>query len=417
MSTNYRVSFVAGTEGLASSEICAKWREAISQSANFRVALQTPEWAAYRSGFAGRLTLCIMRTQEGGIVGVTPLLENSHSLGFSVGRKSLLNVPAKGLLLMGNLPLMPAEARESFFEALAAKTTCDSVHILGIPRGAEFDTFLQSLGTHRESPWLFYRLEPSQRYYYIQMLGSLEEYVKQFGSKARYNLKREAKLLKARGGGELELARITRPEQVGAFLQEARAIASKSWQKFLVGLALDESANRQELLTSMAIQGILRAYVLRCGGIPCAYGIGFQLNGIFYFYETAYDEEWSNVSPGKVMIYLLLQDLFAHEPPHTFYFGPGDAHYKRWFANASGDEVTWLVLRKTFSNRVKIAVHRGFRSLVERLKRFRPTTDNAMPLTSQDVGETSKHRSISKLSMLAVSYNLLLSVWVRRGSN
>ena len=54
--------------------------------------------------------------------------------------------------------------------------------------------------------------------------------------------------------------------------------------------------------------------------------------------------------------------------PRTFYFGPGDYHYKRLFANGEGLEATLVISKKTVFNRGKFIAHRGFRAIVDGLK-------------------------------------------------
>jgi hypothetical protein len=38
------------------------------------------------------------------------------------------------------------------------------------------------------------------------------------------------------------------------------------------------------------------------------------------------------------LLYLLLNDLFAHNRLKLFYFGPGAFDYNRWFSNTEGKD-------------------------------------------------------------------------------
>ena len=303
-------------------------------------------------------------------VAATPLVQNNYSLVFSIAGKKLGQCSVAGYLILGNVPLLPESdpAYIALLEQLMADRSVESVQMMGVPNCSRFWKFLEEVEKSTRA-YIFYKPEqPSHRYYWIELPSSFEEYAKKFNSKERYNLKRELSLLQKQAGIPLELMRVSNADQVATFLANSRSVAEKSWQRHLVGLEVNQSGTRQELLESMARQGILRSYQLKAGGKVCAYAVGFQFGGVFYFYETAYDDLYAKCSPGKCLVNLILHDLFQADPPRIFYFGPGDASYKKWFANRSDDEVTLLILKNTVANRAKVLAHRTFRRCVEMSK-------------------------------------------------
>ena len=42
---------------------------------------------------------------------------------------------------------------------------------------------------------------------------------------------------------------------------------------------------------------------------------GYQYRGFYHYADVAYNERFAKHSPGTVLLYLLIQDLFAHHPP------------------------------------------------------------------------------------------------------
>ncbi len=88
-----------------------------------------------------------------------------------------------------------------------------------------------------------------------------------------------------------------------------RPSSASHGSKNYLSTSLDDSAKCLQVLTDLAEQGLLRAYALRCGGKPCAMGIGYQKDGVYHYYETAYCEEFAKLSPGRVLLYLMLEDL------------------------------------------------------------------------------------------------------------
>jgi len=364
------IDFISAKEALTSAEVLGKWRQAICETTNPRAALQTPEWVEYRSEFGGNVRVGVVRYLGRQIVGTIPLLEANYPLKLSSHRLAPFELSMRGAMLMGNAPLTPpiGEIYSGLFKALAEKTNITTICIPGALNGTEFASFLSDFEQRDDPSWFVYWLEPSNKYYCINMPPTFDDYYRKFDANMRRNFRRESKRLRELSVGELDLLRVERELQVAPFLRDATMIAETSWQKMLVGCPMNMPAPRFEVLTRLARQGMLRCYLLRCGDIPCAYAVAFQCNEVFYYYEIAFNPKFSKASPGKVLLYMVLNDLFAHNRPKLFYFGPGAFEYKRWFSNSEGEERTAYILRKSISNRTKVWLHRNFRSLVGRLK-------------------------------------------------
>jgi CelD/BcsL family acetyltransferase involved in cellulose biosynthesis len=95
--------------------------------------------------------------------------------------------------------------------------------------------------------------------------------------------------------------------------------------------------NTQEylrFLTHIAECGWLRSYALVVDEErPIAYVLAFQYDDVFYFLETGYLQSWKEASPGAVLTFLMLEDLFLDNRPHVVDFLIGDQSYKRSFSN------------------------------------------------------------------------------------
>ena len=114
---------------------------------------------------------------------------------------------------------------------------------------------------------------------------------------------------------------------------------------------------------------MLRSYLLRCGERPCAFVLGYQHGDVYHYAEIGYDRDFTNFSPGMVLYYLLVRDLFAHRPPSTLNFGRGDADYKQRFGNVQREDVSIFLMRKTHRNRLRVGSHSAFRSFVSAARR------------------------------------------------
>src|SRR5262249_40808397 len=262
--------------------------------------------------------------------------------------------------LVGNVPLFPAQTEhyQKLCDTILAMPSVECLYMLGIPKSSPFWEFLAASRRTRQHRWLYYTPgHEFNRYFYIDLPDCHEAYLKSFKPKTVQTFRRKLRLLEKASGTPLKLERIVDAGQVAGFLSSARQVAEKSWQRWLVGIDLGQPVNRQEVLELLAQQGMLRCYLLKSGDQAFAFVIGFQVNEIFYFESTAYDPKWAQFSPGQCLLYLSIKDCFESNKPKNFYFGPGEAYYKELFANQSGEEVTLMILKRTFANRLKILGH------------------------------------------------------------
>ena len=348
-----------------------KWRECVTASDNFRACLQMPEWVDYRwRPFTKTFVATLHDSQSSDLVAVTPLVESEYQLRLSSAGWEFGTFRFNGLLLNGNVPLFPHsdECYEALCHAALAMPSVDCLYMLGVPKTSPFWSFLtRARDAHPQ--WLFYtpQIEFS-RYLYIDMSMSYDEYLSKFKSKTLQTFRRKLRLLEKEGGGKLELLRVRSAEEVFQFLDALHALAKITWQRHLIDLKVDEPARRQELLESMARQGVLRSYLLRSGERVIAFLVGFQLNGLFYFHETGFDPAYARFSPGLTLLNLIIKDCFEVEKPNLFHFGMGESYYKNLLANRNGEEVAIMILRNSGANRAKVTAHRLFRKSIELIK-------------------------------------------------
>jgi GNAT acetyltransferase-like protein len=183
---------------------------------------------------------------------------------------------------------------------------------------------------------------------YIRVDGTFESYMQYFPSKIR--TERNRKLKKLREQGDVELVRVSSPQDVGPFVEIAAEIARKSWQFSLLNTGFASLSQEAwiERLMFAAERGCLRSYFLKCNGVPCAFELGYQYKGRFYFSLTGYDPSWSKFGVGATMIWLVIKDIFEHNRPDVCDFATY-ADYKQSFANDSYSEATmWLLPRRAY---------------------------------------------------------------------
>jgi CelD/BcsL family acetyltransferase involved in cellulose biosynthesis len=144
-------------------------------------------------------------------------------------------------------------------------------------------------------------------------------------------------------------------DQLEAFLEAAERVRARSWQgrKLTEWSYADQPALVGPELKGLARAKILRSYLLECGGEPCAYIVGYQFDGVYHYREPRFDAALDRLSPGTVLLYLLLEDLFARDRPELLDFCAGIEPYKERFGNQTAKNGALFLFRRNLANRLR----------------------------------------------------------------
>jgi hypothetical protein len=354
----FRVEIQAFERHLPQELLCA-WRNSVQSSISIRAVTQSPEWTSFRG--EKDVKLASLYDGQGTLVSVSPIqsfnykvkTSFAHSLLF---RRLLGKVRFDLYRLYGSALLFPdtEDAYEAFLNAIFLNPKIDGLYA-AVPEGNPFASYLLQKAP-LQSSWFLLRIEQRKGdYYWIEMPEREDDYWKKFKRKQSYNLQRELKML--RSTAKVELLRISNANDVNKFVENAKPIAMNSWQKQLAGqsVAVTDAEIIKLMLRELAQRGMMRCYLLFLNDIAIAYVSGFQHNGIFWLYETAYDPEFEYSSPGKCILQMVIKDLFNYDKPNFFSFGSsgGRYPYKSWFATHSCSEMQLALIRNTALNRAR----------------------------------------------------------------
>lgn len=206
-------------------------------------------------------------------------------------------------------------------------------------------------GVSRQGPWLCY--SPREECLYLVSLQStFEEYLRLRSPKSRQNLKRSVKRFL---DGNPEAFQIyTRPEKMDEFHREAVSISSQTYQALMLNAGLPDTAQFLRAMQDIASRGAARGYLLCMQGKPVAFAwCTTNCNAVSY-QVVGYLPEYAELSPGTVLLYLILQDLFSLEEYRILDFGSGSAFYKEVFATDKLEFADSYLLRPTLENRWKL---------------------------------------------------------------
>lgn len=151
-----------------------------------------------------------------------------------------------------------------------------------------------------------------------------ETYWESRSKELKHNMRRYFKRLKEQYGDDWSLVRHDAPDAVASAVDRYAELESRGW-KGREGTALrpdnDQGRFYRELLQAYAHSESAAVYELRFGQKLAAARLTVSGPGMHVILKTTYDEELSRLAPGRVLLYLLLEQMFAdpRRRPVEFY--------------------------------------------------------------------------------------------------
>jgi CelD/BcsL family acetyltransferase involved in cellulose biosynthesis len=357
-------------QALGDSQLLEGWRELLSVHGQTNALYGSPDWVAHLASLNhAEMLIWFVRGRKGKLLGVLPMVKRPYLLPFDIANRPLCKAKFQVAELLGSVPTMPESERlyaRTFEQILGRWPECQGIYIDALPSNSYCTRFVHN------SPYLDFAFAYSpfgQRPWHIARLGaSFEEYLASMSTKSRFNLRRQVRRLEQ--SDDLEIKRCLRSDEVAEFFNDARIVNKLSWQYRNLGFRLHERESLERQLEELANRGVLRSYVLRYGGRPCAFVIGYQYRDVFHYAEVGFDSNLGKWSPGTVLLFLIIQDLYRHNPPAILNFGVGDATYKRRFGTHEYSDESLLILRHTMRNRLITGAHGTFISCLEKVKQL-----------------------------------------------
>ena len=368
-----KFSLASPSEIMNSTNLRQQWGSLLSSSNNLELLYQSPEWFEHLlfTNSDNKLSLEVYKDDAGHLLGIVPILTSKYWLKFDISARTLWKTPLNTAYMLGSQPLVPNDndIYNLLFEAIWRDfPQCDCVYMDSLPTDSFLWNFLRKFVAKQRNYMLFI-LDGVRQYHSLALPPTFDEYLSSFKRKKRYNLERQVRMLRNHGAGALDMIRVDMESQIPDFLEGAVSVARNSWQQNRIGTRIDKGQERFEKLKDLARKGLLRSYLLICGHKPSAFILGYQFRDVYHYVEIAYDQSLSKLSPGTVLLYLLVEDLINHNPPKRVTFGVGHASYKQEFGNIHQEDASVLLLRKTIANRIRTVSHSSFRSLIRAVRK------------------------------------------------
>lgn len=192
--------------------------------------------------------------------------------------------------------------------------------------------------------------------HYVALSGDFEGYLRKFSAKSRQNLIRSVRrFLERAPGNGCEV--FTAADAMPGFHAEALAISRQTYQTRLLDAGLPDDAAFVREMMALAERGEARGYLLRDGGRAIAFAWCRSRDERLIYDIIGYLPECASLSPGSVLLYLILQDVFAAGRYGILDFGPGEAQYKSMFATHRQEFADVYLFRPTLRHRLLAHLH------------------------------------------------------------
>ncbi len=348
-----------------------QWRHLASSSKNLYALYQSPEWWEHLCATrdARDLVLVMFGGADGSLDGVVPMVRKRVCLDVSFGRFSIGPGSVEGFEVLGGEPLYRPGAgpdAEHFRWLAGSVIEARALYFKSVPDDGTLWSYLASTGWNMGG-WLTSRTSPNRPFHSLELPGSFDDYVATF-KKKRYNLKRQVRLMEEANEGQCRLELIAEESQVEGFIASVRQIVARSWKQEALGNSIPSIIENPVGLADVARRGLLRSYLLHGQSGPMAFVLGFQYGTVFHYADISYVQEIGHLSPGTVLLFLLIEDIARKSELKRINFGIEDRDYKRQFGNIHRQDTGLVMLRPGPVNSGRVVAHRAARVLKQRLK-------------------------------------------------
>jgi hypothetical protein len=301
----------------------------------------------------------VLLREDNSIRGLSVFTTRDWPLRLQLGEVTAARLPLRRLCILEGDADFPQDTQSYdllFSHLLSSGATFDAIYLESLAVESPFWRYLETSPLIAKA-FSRYLPEPPSARVLLRLTGSFDDYLSRFSSKHRATLRRKVRKFEDCALGET-LLRITRPEQVESFVEQAVTLSKKTYQWALLGLGLRSAEALRESMRFRAENGWLRSYLLISAGRPCAFLTGYQYGDRYYLDDMGYDPEWREFSVGTVLQMKLIEDLFVHDRPEIYDLGEFGPH-KEEFATESHQQGKVLLFRRGIYNSLARLGHRS----------------------------------------------------------
>lgn len=305
-----------------------EWNTLLAQS-DQKIPFLTHQWFdAWWQSFSQGVDLNILffRDDSGGLIGIAPLMKKNGKLRFIASHEVTDYCDF----------ICRVDKKDVFYKCLwiyveTHALDYDSVELINIPSSSPTLAWLP--GLNGGSDWEC-EIQESEVAPVLPLPGSYDEFLHMLGRKRRHELRRKRRKLGSLDNVGIE--RIADPEKLGTVLEEFIALHEASdpekkefWQK----KGMREFFHA--LAQFFASEGWLEIRMAYVDDRPIAGQVNFLYEHTLYFYNIAFDKEYSAFSPGFALFDrsigqaitqgIKIVDFLRGREKYKYFFGAKDS--------------------------------------------------------------------------------------------
>lgn len=263
---------------------------------------------------------------------------------YRLGEFSLFSVRLRLLVRSGHFSELLNEGPETRGRIAPAETPPELEGYLvrslpieeGVPRLGRRDGLIQFCAARYRRHW-------------VNLDGSFENYLRPLSGKTRSTLQRKVRRFLEQSGSQPAWRVFRTPEEIEEFYRDARAVSALTYQERLMDAGLPDGPEFRSKLRDSAGEGRVRGYLLYAEARPIAYLYApmYQDTGILLYSHLGYDPAYERLSPGTVLQYLAIEDMFREGNLKAFDFLEGETQQKQLFGRQHALCADMYTLRPT----------------------------------------------------------------------
>lgn len=166
---------------------------------------------------------------------------------------------------------------------------------------------------------------------YVDTRGDFQAYLRSTSRDVKKDVPRRLNLIADAGGCDLQFAgEVPLPELLSAMADiHAKRQGELGRQSFFQ--RAQDRVFIQEIAEQYQQRGWLDYVAMRMNGEIVAYMFGFRYGGVRHSWNVGFDPRYNELSLGKVLVYLWIEEAFRRKEIVEFNFMRGDSEFKRKF--------------------------------------------------------------------------------------
>jgi len=324
-------------------DVTAFWRARQFEQDPLKGLTGSPEWFAMMAAGGGGEAL-VLRKEGGTCCGVIPLLSQTARLGRRVSQ--VFRVCGGDLIEDG---LGAADLRSAMEDLLRRHPRCDAMILDHVQAGSRLELLAAACG--RRSVCFLHPVGGEKPHYRLALPPSWESFSQLRSPESIKKIDRRDRALSRETGSPTRLLEIRQMADAAPYAQQIVSLMSTTWQARRLGHSVDLNGMRE-----VASRGWLRCFLLLADAEAVAFVLGYQGMGGYVYEQVGYDQRFARHSPGTILLYRLIRQLYEADTPRWVDFGEGDAEYKQVLANDVISIQSVMAVRRRLDLRLQFAV-------------------------------------------------------------